>query len=128
MSIKIPCHVIDSETDPNTEVFWDGFVQLGDGSLHVEMRGRSGMGPLHAAEVRKFDVPVKAIRHIEWKDCEVGSLLEIGLRNSSYADKFPGTREDNTVVMSLREVEEGLADVLVESVRNAAAMECDRDS
>jgi hypothetical protein len=57
----------------------------------------------------------------------MGSLLEIVFHDSCYADKFPGIREDHIVVLSLKEVEEGLADAMVQNVRNAASIKSDRD-
>ena len=120
MMIKLECHIVDTQDDSDTEMFWDGHLLLDDQGLHVEMHGRSGMGRLHASDLRKFDVPLDAIRDIEWKDCVVGSLVEISFHDIRYADQFPGTREDHKVELSLREIKDGLAEEMVGFLRNGA--------
>ena len=111
--IKLPCHIIDTEADTNTEMFWDGHILLDGNSLHVEMHGRPGMGPLHTAEGQSFDVPMEAIDNIQWKDRVVGSLVEISFRERRHADQFPGTRDGHTVNLSIPEFEDGLAERFV---------------
>ena len=128
MTVKVPCHIVDTQQETDTEMFWDGHIRLDDQSLHVEMHGRSGMGRLHAQDVRKFDVPLNAIRDIEWKDRVVGSLLEISFHDPRNADLFPGTQEDHKVELSIREIEEGLAEALVKLVKNAASNEARGDN
>ena len=115
--IKVPCHIVDTQQDTDTEMFWDGHLLLDDDGLHVKMHGRLGMGRLHATDVREFDVPLEAIEGIDWKDRVVGSLVEISFRNRHYADQFPGTRDDHIVELSILETEEGFAEAIVRSIK-----------
>ena len=114
---RVAFHIVDHQEDHNIAMFWDGYLGFDGKALSVELHGRSGMDAEHAKEHREFDVSLDLLEEIRWRDRLVGSLVELAFKNPANAEKFPGTREDHRVELSIREPDEGAAEALVNAAR-----------